>query len=125
MFVDFSKYNNEITEVKFNDDDDCDEDCLVLQTSIYKIVLKVYGDCCSCSKIKKPDDFTVLIGKVIKKIKEINFPEEFEYDTESEDEIKAHLYEITFKNSEDKFQFMMVNYSNGYYDGWLTTDIVL
>ena len=123
MFVDFNKYNNEIITVNLNDD----EDILVLQTSLYKITLTAQGECCSISKLEqfKNNDFNHLIDKIIKKIEEIDFPDDFTYEEDSRYCIRPHLYEITFKNSNKPFQFMLVNYSNGYYDGYLKTDIVL
>jgi len=122
--VDFNKYNNEIITVNLNND----EDILVLQTSLYKIILTAYGDCCSHSIFEKfkENDFNHLNGKIIKKIKEMEFPADYDYEDEYDGEyISTHLYEITFKNSEETFQFMLVNYSNGYYDGYMTTDVVL
>jgi hypothetical protein len=123
MFVDFNKYNNEIIAVNLNEYDDV----LVMQTSLYKITLTAQGECCSRSKVKqfKNNDFNELIGKKIRRIKEINFPDDFTYEEESRYCISPHLYEIAFKNSNKTFQFMLINYSNGYYDGYLTTEIVL
>ena len=126
MFADFNKYNNEIDAVNLNED----KDVLVLQRSLYKITLTAYGGCCSCSIFEKfkENDFNHLIGKIIKKIKEIKFPADYDYEEDRDDFYEVatpHLYEITFKNSDETFQFMLVNYSNGYYDGYMTTDIVL
>lgn len=129
MFVDFNRYNNEIIAVKLNEEDDV----LEMQTSLYKINLTAVGDCCSVSKLKKfkDNDFNNLIGKIIKKIKEIDVPKDFIYEDEEDyihpddDTTSIHLYEIKFKNSDETFKFILVNYSNGYYDGWLNTNIVL
>ena len=72
------------------------------------------------------ENFNYLIGKIIKSIKEINLPDDFE-ETESENEdcnvITTHLYEIKFKNSSETFIFQMKNYSNGYYDGYIVSSI--
>jgi len=67
MFVDFNKYNNEITKVSINDN----TDCLVLQTSLYKITITAYGDCCSTSVLNeyKEYKFNNLVGKIIKKLR--------------------------------------------------------
>ena len=32
---------------------------------------------------------------------------------------------MTFKNSDETFKFLLVNYSNGYYDGWISSSVVL
>ena len=51
----------------------------------------------------------------------------FEFDDNDNDDdiyISPHLYEISFKNCENKFQFILLNYSNGYYDGWIEANVI-
>jgi len=125
MFADFSKYNNEIIDVIMNEY----EDELTLQTSLYKIKINAYGECCSCSKLKQYNDFDFknLIGKVISKVKIINkLPDDLVQEEDEDGDYTSYcFYEISFKNSSEKFNFLMVNYSNGYYSGWISTNIVL
>lgn len=123
MFVDFSKYNNEIETVNMNED----EDVIILQTSIYKIKLTAFGECCSCSSFKQYNDFDFnkLNGKIIKKVQEIDTPDDYIIQDNDGDTESPHLFEMTFKNSDEKFKFLMINYSNGYYDGWMNIEIVL
>lgn len=122
MFVDFSKYNNKITDVSFNEDGDY----LVLQTSLYKIAITACGECCSRSILEeyKEYKFNNLVDKTIKKINEIELPADFTCE-EIYECVSPHLYEIKFKNSNEKFYFILKNYSNGYYDGYLRTNIIL
>jgi len=87
------------------------------------------GDCCSVSVFKTFEDkpFSSVVGKIIKGIKDIS-SDDFDYETDDDDggDCKSpHLYEMTFKNSDETFKFLMVNYSNGYYDGWINSYIVL
>ena len=72
------------------------------------------------------DDFKILIGKIITGIKEISLPDDYVYPEEPSynDCISPHLYEIRFKDSDESLKFLLVNYSNGYYDGWINTEII-
>jgi len=135
MFVDFSKFNLPIELITMNEDNDI----LILKTSSYSYQIKAEGDCCSHSVFKTYKDipFSSLQGKIIKNIKEITNEieddDDFNSDTETDGEDglpyndcrSPHLYRMTFKNSEEPFKFAIVNYSNGYYDGWITTSVVL
>jgi hypothetical protein len=123
MYIDFNKYNNEITQVSLNDD--CD--CLVLQTSLYKITIKALAACCSYSILEEYKDykFNNLVGKIIRNIKEIDLKDEYNENDEDGNVCSPHIYEIKFKNSNKKFYFMLMNYSNGYYDGCIDMDIIL
>jgi hypothetical protein len=121
MFIQFSSYNHPISSVDLNDTNDI----LLLKTNLYTYRFVAIGDCCSVSQFKKFKDveFSSVIGKIIKGVKEIH--EEFEYDENDNDEcITPHLYEMSFKNSEETFKFLMVNYSNGFYDGWINSSVV-
>jgi hypothetical protein len=68
-----------------------------------------------------------MIGKTIKTIDEIEVPNYFdvEIDDEDMDDLVAipHLYEFTFTD-DTTFKFLLVNYSNGYYDGWINLTLV-
>jgi len=136
MFVDFSKYNLPIELVEMNEDDDL----LTLKTSSYSYKIKAEGDCCSRSIFKtfKNIPFSSLQGKIIKGIKDISDEiddddDDFNSDTETDGENNfpynecrsPHLYKISFKNSDEPFIFAMINYSNGYYDGWISSSVVL
>jgi len=93
---------------------------------VNKFKFEAVGDCCSRSLISKyNEDFSVLIGKVIKNIKEINLPDNFEEENDDKygDYTTTHLYEIKFKYNEGSFIFQMKNYSNGYYDGYLISSV--
>jgi len=127
MFIDFKKYNLPVEVVELSEHDDY----LLLKTSSYTYQFRANGDCCSHSKFKTYLDapFSSLIGKIIKGVKEIyEFDDEFDSDADTEDGYdveKPHLFQMTFKNSDETFKFLMVNYSNGYYDGWITSSVVL
>lgn len=121
MFIQFSSYNHPIISVDLNSN----QNILLLKTSLYTYRFEALGDCCSVSLFKmfKNVEFSSVIGKIIKSVKEIK--EEFDYDTdENGDVVTPHLYEMKFKNSDETFKFLMVNYSNGYYDGWINSSIV-
>ena len=123
MFIQFSSYNHPIVSVELNEN----ENILLFKTSLYTYRFEALGDCCSKSEFKKFEDvdFSSVIGKIIKKIKEVN-GDDFEYeDDDSTDEYQTpHLYQMTFKNSDETFKFLMVNYSNGFYDGWINSSVV-
>lgn len=133
MFIDFNKHSYIITDISYNDDNDNG-------TSINHIIIKTNGsknfsliaegDCCSMSFFHKWDNcpFENLIGKVITKCEGVELPEDFKFEEDDyygcNDCISPHLYEFSFKDSEETFKFMLVNYSNGYYDGWITFDLI-
>lgn len=124
--INYKLHNYPISHVHINET----EDILTihLHGSHFKYQFVAEGDCCSHSIFKqyKEFDFSQLNGKVIKKVVNIPVPDDYECEPESSDLCDSpHLYEITFKNSDEIFQFLMINYSNGYYDGWMTSSIVL
>lgn len=121
MFIQFNNYNHPIISVDLNSN----QNILLLKTSLYTYRFEALGDCCSVSLFKKFKDvkFSSVVGKIIKSVKEIK--EEFDYDTdEDSDVVTPHLYEMKFKNSDETFKFLMVNYSNGFYDGWINSSVV-
>lgn len=125
MFIQYNNYNHPIISIEMNDN----ENILILKTSLYSYKYEAVGECCSASAFKKfeNNDFTFLIGKIIKGIKEINIGDT-NYESDTDDEryvITPHLYQMTFKNSDEIFKFMMVNYSNGFYDGWINSYIII
>jgi len=136
MYVDFSKYQSPIKEIIFeNDDNDNDDkdneyyrEIIVVLNNETKIKFIAVGDCCSSSVIEKYEnnDFQNLIGKIITDVNEIELPDNYEYKEESYDDycITPHLYEIKFNTIKETFKFILVNFSNGYYDGWLETEII-
>jgi hypothetical protein len=131
--IDFKNSNYQISHVEMNDN--CDIIIIHLYDAPFKYKLMAEGDCCSTSIFKKyrDYDFTQLSGKIIKKIKSINIPDDYiDSDVDNNDDsyqlndvATPHLYEIRFKNSDDLFQFQMINFSNGYYDGWMSSSIVV
>lgn len=131
MYPNFIKYSNPIENTTcISNNNDKNYNNIILQTSIYKINITPVGDCCSYSWIEnyQDSDFNFLNGKIISKIKEINYPNDYKYiiDNIDDDEcITPHLYEITFKNTDDTFRFQLINCSNGYYDGYLDINILL
>ncbi len=130
MFIDFEEYHPfTITAVNFDEDEKLtwnDEyQRLWIDTDRNKkFQIDAIGDCCSCSVIIQWEDyrFEKMIGKTIKSIDEIEVPNYFdvEIDDEDMDDLVAipHLYEFTFTD-DTTFKFLLVNYSNGYYDGWI------
>jgi hypothetical protein len=122
MFIQFSSYNHPIVSVELNDN----KNILLFKTSLYNYRFEALGDCCSVSQFKKFEntDFSSVVGKIIKGVKEIN-GEDIDYYTDDDEEgVSLHLYEMSFKNSDEIFKFLMVNYSNGYYDGWINSSVV-
>jgi len=124
MFIQYASYNHSVSSVELNEN----EDILLLKTSLYTYRYVANGDCCSISIFKVVDKpFSSIVGKIIKSIKEIH---DFEYKEEVDEDdnpdcITPHMYEMSFKDSDEIFKFLMVNYSNGYYDGWMSSYIVL
>lgn len=123
MFVDFDKYTNPILAVSVSEDNQF----IDLDTTTYIIKLKANAKRPSSIFKSYNADFSELVGKVILKISEIDFPEDYTYDSDNEYDdcvIKAHMYEIEFKNNDEPFQMLLINYSNGSYDGWLSAKVV-
>lgn len=124
MFINYNSHNHPIVSVELTNDD-----ILLFKTNLYSYRYMAIGDCCSKSVFKKfqDKDYSTVVGKIIKGLKEIN--EEFDYDSDSSDDsdehVSPHLYEMSFKNSDETFRFLMVNYSNGYYDGWINSYVVI
>jgi len=131
--IDFKKLDYEISHININDNGDIIIINLIDAPVKYK--LEAAGDCCSYSNFEeyKDYDFSKLSGKIIKGIKEINYPDDDnpndDDDENDDDELNYvntfHLYEMRFKNSDELFKFQMVNHSNGYYDGWMNTSIII
>jgi hypothetical protein len=130
--IDFKKLDYVISHIEMSER----EDIIIihLYDAPFKYKLMANGDCCSSSIFKKYKNYNFddLSGKIIKKIKTINIPDDYvdsedeEYDDYGFNNIATpHLFEIRFKNSDELFQFKMINYSNGYYDGWMSSSIVL
>lgn len=122
MFIKYKDYNLPIENVEL-----INEFTLHLKTSLYTYQYIACGDCCSTSIIQTYNDipFSFLIGKIIKGVKEIH---DFEYNSDDTDDRYVetpHLYQISFKNSNEIFEFIMINYSNGYYDGWLRSNVII
>ena len=130
MFIDFNEYPFTILDIKFDEEDIFDDyyQKFTLITDGNKdFVFHAIGDCCSSSVFRtwKNNDFDKLKGKIIQNITSLAFPDDFEFDFEDDDiYLSPHLYEIDFKDNDEKFIFMMVNYSNGYYDGWIETELI-
>jgi len=132
MFVDFEKHSYTITNISY--DEACDDDShslIMIETDGLKnFDLLAVGDCCSVCQFRKWDNvkFETLIGKVIKDCMEIDLPENYKCEDSEfygiNDYQIPHLYEMTFKNSSDTFKFMLINYSNGYYDGWIEFNLI-
>ena len=134
MFIDFEKYPFAITAVTFDEDEkliwnDEYQRLWIDTDGNKKFLMDAIGDCCSCSVIIQWEDykFEKMIGKTIKSIDEIEVPNYFdvEIDDEDVDDLFAipHLYEFTFTD-DTTFKFLLVNYSNGYYDGWINLTLV-
>lgn len=132
MYIDFTKHQSPIKELIFDNNDNDDyvsyREIIVVLSNDTKIKFIAVGDCCSSSLIEKYEnyDFQNLIGKIITSVKEIELPNDYEYKEESSNCycITPHLYEIQFKKTKETFKFILVNFSNGYYDGWLENEII-
>jgi len=95
---------------------------------VYKnkiIILSAETECsvCSVSWLKSEEKFTSLIGKNIKNITHLDFTEDDRLydpdDLESSIVYKKHTYRINFKDSNETFNFCLINKSKGWYDGYL------
>jgi len=131
MYIDFTKHQSPIKELIFDSNDDdyvSYREIIIVLSNDTKIKFIAVGDCCSSSLIEKYEnyDFQNLVGKIITSVKEIELPDDYEYKEESSNDycIIPHLYEIQFKKTKETFKFILVNFSNGYYDGWLETEII-
>jgi hypothetical protein len=128
-FIDFEKYNAPITSVNYEMDESNEYKEFMISGTDYKFKFEAVGDCCSQSLFKQYNDetFDRIIGKTIKSIKEIELPDDYEVDDEPnyQDYLAVHLYEMTFNEDNEKpFKFILNNYSNGYYDGWINASVI-
>jgi predicted kinase len=123
MLIDFTDNNNTIDDVIIDDIETDEFSSFILKTKTINYKFRAIGDCCSHSVFIEYKDykFNNLIGKIIKNIKTIDIPEDYDLEINHEDDtyISPHLYEMHFQNTEETFKFMLINYSNGYYDGWM------
>ncbi len=133
MFIDFERYPFKITSVSFDASEDWFDNypsILKLETDGGKaIVLKAVGDCCSCSVFRIWENYNIekMVGKTLISFKEIDIPDNFVLENNDEDDdlyLTDHLYEFAFSDSDETFKIMLVNYSNGYYDGWIAGEVV-
>jgi len=126
MFIDYKAINHPIETYELNEEGDI----LLFKTSFCKYQYRAEGDCCSFSKFfKYKDDFSKVIGNVIKSVKEIDIPDDFEhedYEKDNDDNCCIpYLYQMKFKNTDETFEFLMFHYSNGYYSGWITSALII
>lgn len=131
MFIQFEKYPFKIVSVEFPDK--CNENDNEYQRIIFdtdgdvKIQMDAIGDCCSTSVFVQWEshDFKNIIGKTIKTMNEIEVPSDYEVEEDVSGDYYAspHLYEFIFTD-DSVFKFLMINYSNGYYDGWIEFTIL-
>lgn len=134
MFIDFEKYPFKITGVSFSFDSkdlfDSYSSILTVETDGGKcFVFEACGECCSCSVFRIWENYRPerLIGKTISSIREIDVPDDFEFEEiDSDDDLclAEHLYEFKFTDSDETFKLLLVNYSNGYYDGWMKGEVI-
>lgn len=132
--IDFKRYSDPVIDIQMKFEYEEDEKTGMMEEIIFKtsgnysFKLEALGDCCSRSfLILKNTDF--ILNKTIENIKEIDIPEDFELDDEEETSgfnncTTPHLYEMTFKNTKETYKFMLYNYSNGYYDGWIEAKVI-
>jgi hypothetical protein len=123
MFINYDSHNHLITSVELTGNNNI----LLFKTSLYTYKYMAIGDCYTISVFKTFEDkpFSSVVGKIIKGIKDIS-SYDFDYEAykdgecEKDDECKSfHLYEMTFKNSDETFKFLLVNYSNGYINSYI------
>lgn len=131
-YVNFKNYNEQVLQVYYKLDEENEFNDFIIMTENYKFKFTAEGDCCSVSNFRfyKEKTFDYLYGKVIKNIKEINLPDDYNIEISNKNDftyndcITPHLYEITFKDDDNSiFEFLMYNYSNGYYDGWISSKV--
>lgn len=128
-YIDFEKYDAPITGIHYEMDESNEYKEFMIIGNDYKFKFEAVGDCCSLSLFKQYNDelFDSIIGKTIKSIKEIELPDDYEVDDEPnyQEFLSVHLYEMKFKgDNEQPFKFILNNYSNGYYDGWIQSSVI-
>ena len=129
MFIDFEKYPFAITDVTFADEGFSGKYQYVsIDTDGgARFKIQAFGDCCSVSVISEWENFkfSEIIGKTIESLSQIKIPDNFEVepDDDFDDCATPHLYEFLFTDG-TTFKFLMINYSNGYYDGWINITVV-
>lgn len=125
-FIEFEKYTTPIIAVSYKINNNKEYSEFILIGNDYKFKFTAIGDCCSRNFFKQYKNETLesLIGKTIKIIKQIEIPYDYEEELSDTDlYLTTHLYEIRFINDQHKpLKFILNNYSNGYYDGWISIE---
>jgi len=136
MFVDFSKnnslINNIIIEPNYINDDKTEFTRFIIETNDYNYRIDAIGECCSLSFFTQYEnyEFSSIIGKNIIAINNYDIPDDYIIDEEKykdcfSDAVSVHLYEMIFKDTTETFKFLLINLSNGFYDGWIDiTEII-
>lgn len=132
MFIDFEKYAHTITNVSFDNEDNDEYGTIILKTDEgVSFKFTAVGDCCSTSVFRQFEEykFSSLIGKTIEIMTEIEVPDNYidKYNEADEDDgfyASYHMYQFNFMGSSEIFQFLLVNFSNGYYDGWIDSEVI-
>ena len=132
MFIDFEKYAYTITNVSFEGKYKNECRVIILETDggvIFKF--KAMGYSVTTNKFREFEnyEFTSLIGKKIEFMTAIEIPDYYiekynETDIEKGIYASYYLYQINFVNSDEIFQFIFVNLSEGDYEGWIETEVI-
>lgn len=132
MFIDFEKYAYTITNVSFEGKYKNECRVIILQTDGgVSFKFKAMGYSVTINKFREFEnyEFTSLIGKKIEFITAIEIPDYYiekynETDIEKGIFASYYLYQINFVNSDEIFQFIFVNLSEGDYEGWIETEVI-
>ncbi len=128
--INFKRYKEPVIDIQFEIEAGMTEEIIFKTSGNYSFKLNAYGDCCSRSYFIIKDDINKILNKTIENIKEVRLPDNFEIEENEEEQrffndcITPHLYEISFKDTNETYQLFMYNYSNGYYDGWIEGEVI-
>lgn len=132
MFIDFEKYSHVIINVSFEKQHNNECENFILHTDGgVSFKFKAVGDKSNITKFRQFEDyeFTSLIGKKIEFMTAIEIPDYYidkynETDKELDIYASYYLYQFNFVDSNDIFQFLLVNLSNGDYDGRIEKEVI-
>ena len=91
---------------------------ITFQDEVKKLQLYAKAECCSESMFSNVPDLTTMVGKEISGINDEEESSPPRYDKESNGCKREGTVTISF-NDGSSLEIKLVNYSNGYYSGWL------
>lgn len=115
------RYNYRHYELEETTNYDCDVIQLSFDDTDIKLRLVAIGECCSNSIFKNTQVLDYIIGKEFIDVCFSNEVDEYDVNENTED---GSIHTVKICLNGETLYFNLINYSNGYYDGWMELYIV-